>query len=104
MNRVMLSCCGVSAQEVVRTTRGNKLNTSNEDDLWSGRIWTGRQAAKLGLIDSVGTMESVCKEKFGDKVGSFCHAYAVHGPQREVCSRGLKHITMLTLDCKLACD
>ena len=68
----------MAAQEVVRSTRGNKLDTSNEDDLWSGRIWTGRQAAKLGLIDSVGTMESVCKQKFGDKVGSAFHACAVH--------------------------
>ena len=55
-------------QEVVRATRGGKLDTSNEDDLWSGRVWTGRQAAKLGLIDHVGTLESVCKQKFGEKV------------------------------------
>ena len=55
-------------QDVVRSARGNKLDTSNEDDLWSGRVWTGRQATKLGLIDGVGSMESVCKQKFGDKV------------------------------------
>ncbi len=57
-------------QEVVRSSRGDKLDTSNEEELWSGRIWTGRQAARLGLIDAVGTMESVCKEKFGEKVES----------------------------------
>lgn len=55
-------------QEVVRATREGKLDRSNEDDLWSGRIWTGRQAAKLGLIDHVGTLESVCKQKYGEKV------------------------------------
>ena len=55
-------------QEVVRTTRGKKLDTTDEDELWSGRVWTGRQAARLGLIDHVGTLESVCKQKFGDKV------------------------------------
>lgn len=65
----VLLCSGMVEQEVVRSTRGNKLDTSNEDDLWSGQIWTGRQAAKLGLVDSVGSVESVCKQKFGDKVG-----------------------------------
>ena len=70
----VLPSSGVVEQEVVRSTRGNKLDTSNEEDLWSGQIWTGRQAAKLGLVDSVGSVESVCKQKFGNKVGSRSHA------------------------------
>lgn len=60
----------LTLQEVVKSSRGEKLDTSNEDELWSGRVWTGRQAAQLGLIDAVGTMESVCKQKFGEKVES----------------------------------
>ena len=64
----------------MKSTRGNKLDTANEEELWSGRVWTGRQAAKLGLVDSVGSMESVCKQKFGDKVGLCCRAS--HTPLR----------------------
>ena len=52
----------------VREARGAKLASSNEEELWSGRAWTGRQAAKLGLVDGVGTLEGVMRAKFGDKV------------------------------------
>ncbi|KAL4533096.1 hypothetical protein Ndes2526A_g08547 [Nannochloris sp. 'desiccata'] len=39
----------------------------NEDELFSGRVWTGHQAVKLGLLDGVGTLRGVMREKFGDK-------------------------------------
>ncbi len=52
----------------VRHARGAKLDTSDEEELWSGRAWTGRQAAKLGLIDGVGTLQEVMRAKFGDQV------------------------------------
>ena len=52
----------------VRTARGAKLDTSNEEELWSGRAWTGRQAAKLGLVDGVGTLQETMRAKFGDQV------------------------------------
>lgn len=52
----------------------NKIKIGNdgeggihEDDVFSGRVWTGNQAVKLGLLDGVGTLRGVMKEKFGDK-------------------------------------
>jgi serine protease SohB len=36
--------------------------------LFSGAYWTGRRALELGLIDAVGDLRSVLRERFGDKV------------------------------------
>ena len=57
-----------SFKDVVHSARGAKLITANEAELWSGRVWTGAQAAKLGLVDSTGTLNSVMRSKFGDQV------------------------------------
>ena len=51
----------------MRSARGAKL-TAREEELFSGRVWTGRQAARLGLIDGVGDVATVLADKFGDKV------------------------------------
>jgi ClpP class serine protease len=34
-------------------------------DLFSGRIFTGKQAARLGLVDGVGGLREVCRRKLG---------------------------------------
>ena len=41
-----------------------------EDDpeLFSGAFWTGRKALELGLVDGLGHLHGVLKEKFGDAV------------------------------------
>ncbi len=52
---------------LVKSRRGGKLN-GPEDDLFSGEYWTGRRALELGLIDAVGDLRSVLRERFGDKV------------------------------------
>ena len=52
---------------LVKSRRGGKLNGS-ETDLFSGAYWTGRRALELGLIDAIGDMRSVLRERFGDKV------------------------------------
>jgi ClpP class serine protease len=36
-------------------------------DLFTGRVWTGTQAAALGLVDGLGTIHSVLSEKLGPK-------------------------------------
>ena len=38
-------------------------------DLFSGRIFTGRQAAALGLVDGVGGLREVCRRKLGGAGG-----------------------------------
>jgi signal peptide peptidase SppA len=51
----------------VRDRRSGKLK-GNEDELFSGRFWAGRAALDLGLIDGLGDVRSVMRERFGDKV------------------------------------
>ncbi|WP_425037588.1 S49 family peptidase [Primorskyibacter sp. S187A] len=50
----------------VKTARGDKLAT--EEDLFTGEIWVGDAARKVGLVDQVGHLVPVMKDKFGDKV------------------------------------
>jgi len=47
---------------------GSESAGINEDELFSGKVWTGNQAVELGLLDGVGTLQGVMREKFGDKV------------------------------------
>lgn len=54
-------------KEYVRERRGSKL-TASEDILFSGEFWTGRRSKELGLIDGLGDLRSVMREKFGEKV------------------------------------
>lgn len=51
----------------VRARRGDRL-TGSDNELFSGDIWSGRRAQTLGLIDGIGDVRSVMREKFGDKV------------------------------------
>ncbi|MEP2530049.1 S49 family peptidase [Shimia sp.] len=50
----------------VKTRRGSKLE--NLPDIFTGEVWIGREAEKLGLIDGLGHLMPVLKEKFGDDV------------------------------------
>jgi len=52
---------------LVKDRRGPKLS-GPESDLFSGEFWTGHKALELGLIDRLGDLRSVLRERFGDKV------------------------------------
>ena len=54
-------------REWVETRRGEALKPDDEE-IFSGRFWTGRRAKELGLIDDIGDIRTVCRTKFGDKV------------------------------------
>ena len=56
-----------SFKSLVRTRRAGKL-TAPEDELFSGEFWTGRRALELGLIDGIGDLRSVMRERFGPTV------------------------------------
>jgi serine protease SohB len=56
-----------SFKELVRSARKGKLKGS-ERKLFSGDVWTGRQALELGLIDGLGDMRSVLRARYGEKV------------------------------------
>lgn len=51
----------------VRSRRGGKLSGSDED-LMEGAFWTGLEAVERGLIDGIGDVASVMKEKYGEEI------------------------------------
>ena len=54
--------------EVVKNSRGSKLNKSSGIELFSGEFWSGRKSKELGLIDGIGNANQILKEKFGEDV------------------------------------
>jgi len=51
---------------LVKSRRGGKL--ADDDNLFSGEYWTGRRALDLGLVDAIGDLRSILRQRFGDKV------------------------------------
>ncbi len=54
-------------QHAVKTRRGGRLK-AEDDVLFSGEFWSGRRAQELGLIDGIGDLRAVMKDRFGDEV------------------------------------
>lgn len=48
--------------DVVKRGRSDKL--SKNDDLFSGKVWAGKKALELGLVDSLGSVRTVMDTKF----------------------------------------
>ena len=51
----------------VRDRRGKRLK-GDDDSLFNGDIWTGTAALGLGLIDGIGELRGVMRDRFGEKV------------------------------------
>jgi signal peptide peptidase SppA len=66
--------------EQVKSARGDKL--ADDARLFSGEFWTGQTAQELGLIDGIGHLVPVMKQRYGDKV-----RFAVYGPRRSLFRR-----------------
>jgi signal peptide peptidase SppA len=56
-----------SFKNLVRERRKDKLMLS-EEKLFNGEFWTGKRALEYGLIDGIGDLHSVIKERYGDKI------------------------------------
>ncbi len=54
-------------KDAVRERRGDKLEGA-EDDLFSGAFWSGKRAVELGLIDGLGDLRTVMRERYGENV------------------------------------
>lgn len=52
---------------LVKERRGAKLRDEGQD-LFTGEFWAGEKARDLGLIDGIGNIRAVLRERFGDKV------------------------------------
>jgi signal peptide peptidase SppA len=50
---------------LVKKSRKDKLKSENHSMLFSGEFWSGKKSLQLGLIDGVGTLQEILKEKFG---------------------------------------
>ncbi|GAB4577077.1 MAG: S49 family peptidase [Roseibium sp.] len=51
--------------DLVKSRRGDVL--ADDPEMFSGKFWTGRTAVELGLVDAVGDLRGVIKERYGDK-------------------------------------
>jgi len=54
-------------KDMVRDRRKDKLKAA-EDKLFTGAFWTGKRALDLGLIDGLGELTDIMKQRYGDKV------------------------------------
>ena len=54
-------------KDMVRERRGKRLKAA-EKDLFSGAFWTGTRALDMGLVDGLGDMRSVMRERYGENV------------------------------------
>jgi len=50
----------------VQRRRAGKLDA--QADLFTGEVWLAQKAQQLGLIDGIGHIKPMLKERFGDKV------------------------------------
>lgn len=56
-----------SFKDLVRARRAAKLK-AEESVLFSGEVFTGRRALELGLIDGIGDLRSVMRQRYGEEV------------------------------------
>ena len=54
-------------KSMVRDRRAGKL-TAPENELFNGNVWSAIEAKRLGLIDELGDMRTVMRERYGKKV------------------------------------
>ncbi|MBL4768880.1 MAG: S49 family peptidase [Rhodobacteraceae bacterium] len=64
----------------VKDRRGDKLST--EQNLFNGEVWLAKRATELGLIEGVGHLNPLMKDRYGDKV-----QFRRYGQRRSLLSR-----------------
>lgn len=64
--------------ELVRERRGAKL-PQDCSEVFSGRVYTGAEAVQVGLVDGVGDLSGIVRERFGDNV-----RLETFGPKRQM--------------------
>ena len=50
---------------MVKERRGSRLK--DDPDIFSGLFWTGTRGVELGLVDRLGSLREVLKDRYGDK-------------------------------------
>jgi ClpP class serine protease len=64
-------------KEMVRDRRGHRLK-AGDAELFSGEFWAGGRAVELGLVDSLGELRQVLRDRFGKRV----RLRRIQGPKR----------------------
>ena len=54
--------------KIVESSRGKKLKDPEKNNVFTGEFWSGETALKLGLIDGIGNVDQILKEKFGKNI------------------------------------
>jgi signal peptide peptidase SppA len=54
-------------KNIVKTARKDKI-TQKDDKIFTGAFWSGTQSEKIGLVDKIGDMREVMKEKFNKNI------------------------------------
>lgn len=54
-------------KSVVKESRGDKLQSPEENELFTGKFWVSQKAKSFGLIDDIKTIEDVMSELYKDK-------------------------------------
>lgn len=88
---------------VERVAEGRKLPAAQVDAIGQGRVWTGEQAVKLGLVDAVGglrTAVDLAKEKagLGRKADVILRSYPAPKPLAEQIRDALQGTAARALD------
>ena len=53
---------------LVRGSRGGRLKEDENPDLFTGAVWVGAEAERVGLVDAIGDLRSTLRERYGRKV------------------------------------
>jgi len=56
-----------SFKGLVESRRGPKLSLPN-DELYSGRVWSGDKAVGHGLVDGIGDLRGILRGRYGDRL------------------------------------
>ena len=64
--KVLLEDIHVNFKSHISARRASKL--PKDQDLFTGEVWLAKCATELGLIDGIGHIKPMMKERFGDKV------------------------------------
>ena len=70
-----------SFKDMVRLRSGAKLK-GEEEELFSGAVWTGKRALEKGLVDGLGELRGVMRERYGEDV-----RFRRYGPKRSLWQR-----------------
>lgn len=54
-------------KDLVRTRRAGRL-ADDESRLFTGNVWVGAEAVRLGLVDGIGDLRTEMRKRFGDTV------------------------------------